>query len=266
MRLSARRAAGALGCVALLSAPAAALSFGVGVTAAPLKLALPAISPLSAPVQALLRSEPQKLSSDRARRHLQMMTLRVRNISCDGESIGSAFAVDRHTLITNRHVLAGAAVLELNEWDGTSIEADLSGASTGRLVDIGVSSVARNLPAVAKQGPAPRPGDPVSAVGYPLGGQLTVSKGTVLRYRDGRTLDPSIAFDGQVIEISAKVKHGNSGGPLLDAQGRVVGVIFAGKPGVSETDYMQVAYAIPLSAVHKLLAQGGNQAVIPCEQ
>ena len=61
-----------------------------------------------------------------------------------------------------------------------------------------------------------------------------------------------------------RIKQGNSGGPLLDRQGRVVGVIFAGQPGATAEDFMRVAYAIPLSAVRELTALGGQQAVVPC--
>ena len=81
-----------------------------------------------------------------------------------------------------------------------------------------------------------------------------------------RTLDPSIAFDGNVIVISAKVKHGNSGGPLLDARGRVVGVVYAGEPGATENDAMKVAYAIPVNSLRALVRQGHGQRVIPCMQ
>ena len=104
----------------------------------------------------------------------------------------------------------------------------------------------------------------MTAVGYPLGGPLTLSPGKVIGYLDGNTLPGEIAFDGKVMQLSTQIKHGNSGGPLLDSKGRVVGVIFAGEPGATEQDYMKLAYAIPLSSVRKLTAAGGEQAVVPC--
>jgi S1-C subfamily serine protease len=220
---------------------------------------------LSAAAQKALRGKPITLAQDGLTRRAEEMTLRVRNISCDGVAVGSAWALDPHTLVTNRHVLAGAAVLEMDAWDGTSIEGDVAQAQEGRLVDIGIADVTQRLPLVAKTGPQAQPGDPVTAVGYPLGGRLTLSAGRVIRYLDGRTLDPSIAFDGPVMELSAKIKHGNSGGPVLDSRGRVVGIIYAGQPGASMEDYMRVAYAIPLASAHKLLRAGGTQSVLPCE-
>jgi S1-C subfamily serine protease len=70
----------------------------------------------------------------------------------------------------------------------------------------------------------------VTAVGYPLGGQLTLSPGRVIRYLDGRTLPPEIAFDGPVMQLSARIKHGDSGGPVLNGHGRVVGIVYASPP------------------------------------
>lgn len=221
---------------------------------------------LTAAAQRTLRGKPITLAQDSLRRRAEKMTLRVRNISCAGVATGSAWALDPHTLVTNRHVLAGAAVLEMDAWDGTSFEGDVGQAQEGRLVDIGIATVPQRLPVVAKTGPGARPGDRVTAVGYPLGGELTLSSGRVVRYLDGRTLPPEIAFDGPVMQLSARIKHGNSGGPVLDAHGRVVGIVYAGQPGAGEEDYMRVAYAIPLSSARTLLRAGGTQAVLPCEQ
>lgn len=221
---------------------------------------------LSASAQRATSGKPRGLARDSMTRRAQRLTLRIRNISCDGVGTGSGWAIDEHTLITNRHVLAGAAILELNAWDGTSIEGDVARAQVGRLVDIGIASISQPLPAVGKTGPPPRPGDEVTAVGYPLGGRLTLSRGRVVRYLDGRALSPEIAYAGEVMELTTRVKHGNSGGPLLDRKGRVVGVIYAGEPGVDYLDDMRVAYAIPLSEARKLLRAGGTQSVLPCEQ
>lgn len=104
----------------------------------------------------------------------------------------------------------------------------------------------------------------MTAVGYPLGGALTLTHGKVLGYLDGTKLDPSIAFPGQVIEVSAPVKHGNSGGPLLDARGRLVGVVFAAQPGASYTSSSGRTLALPLNSIRTLSQRRGNEAVQPC--
>jgi S1-C subfamily serine protease len=163
--------------------------------------------------------------SDRRRRagKAERLTLRLRNVSRDGVATGSGFAIGRHTVITNRHVRASADQLELDTWDGRSMTAEVGAARTGRLVDIGLAVVPERLAQVASFGLAPTPGDGVTAAGDPLGRPLTLSSGRVVRYRDGRRLDLTIAFDGQVIESQARQLRR----ALPDADGRAVGVVYA---------------------------------------
>ena len=183
----------ALAALALVVAAAAAL--GYKTSPQPLQTTPPKVK--HSPRTPATPSTRSRRSSPRTRvtRAAERMTLRVRNISCAGIATGSGFAVDEHTIITNRHVIEGAAVLELNTWDGTSIDADVDEAQTGRLVDIGVTKVAAELPQVADLGDDPKPGDKVTAVGYPLGGPLTLSPGRVIRTMNGRDLPQEVAFD-----------------------------------------------------------------------
>ena len=250
--------------VALVLVALAGAVLGVGIVAQPEAHELPPVTTVAPVARSTLKSTPHKLAQDSLRRAAERLTLRVRNISCQGIATGSGFGIDEHTIITNRHVLAGASVLQLNTWDGTSLDADVDESETARLVDIGATKVAAPLPAVAKLGPDPKPGQHVTAVGYPLGGELTLSPGRVIGYLDGSELPGEIAFGGKVMQVSSRIKHGNSGGPLLDSKGRVVGVIFAGEPGVTAQDYMRMAYAIPLSSVRTLMQAGGRQPVVPC--
>jgi S1-C subfamily serine protease len=57
---------------------------------------------------------------------------------------------------------------------------------------------------------------------------LTITHGHFLSYLNGESLPSDISFPGQVMTVSAPVKHGNSGGPLLDSHGRLIGVVYAG--------------------------------------
>jgi S1-C subfamily serine protease len=66
-------------------------------------------------------------------------------------------------------------------------------------------------------------GTPVWVAGYPLGDQLSVISGTVIGYDSGAPYDEP----GLVMEVTNAVQHGNSGGPLLDSDGQVVGIVFA---------------------------------------
>jgi S1-C subfamily serine protease len=265
--VSAHTCVAALASAAVAGVAVTAGMYGTGIVRAPWDAPPAQVVALTASARATLRSEPAVLARDAAKRRAEMITLRVRNISCAYDAMGSAFALDRHTLITNRHVIAGAAVLQVDTWDGVSIRGSVDSAVTGRLVDVGMVKVRAALPAVAKTGPAPRAGARVTAVGYPLAGPLTLSPGRVIGYVDGRRLDPSIAFDGRVIEVSSVLHHGNSGGPLLDARGRVVGIVYAGRmgPHANERSAAEVGYAIPLREVHSLMHEGGTRSVAPCE-
>jgi S1-C subfamily serine protease len=66
-------------------------------------------------------------------------------------------------------------------------------------------------------------GERIAVLGYPGGGGATITTGRVLGLTDGPILGETVP----AIRVDAEVRPGNSGGPLIDAQGRVIGVIFA---------------------------------------
>ncbi len=65
--------------------------------------------------------------------------------------------------------------------------------------------------------PAPKPDDRITVVGYPLGGELTLSSETVIDRTDGG----NFGVEGTIARITANVQPGNSGGPVLNAKGFV---------------------------------------------
>jgi len=197
---------------------------------------------------------PPQLIRDSLRRRAERMTVRVRNIACDGIATGSGFALSSHELLTNRHVVAGAAVLQVSTWDGHSFE--VTTAQVGALVDLGVVHTDRALPQVARYGPPANKGDKVTAVGYPLGGELTLSPGQVIDYVDGVKL----GVPGRVMRITSDVRPGNSGGPLLNERDEVVGIVYAIE---ISTGY---GLAIPVKTFQALLDAGGLTAVPDCGQ
>jgi S1-C subfamily serine protease len=125
-------------------------------------------------------------------------------------------------LLTNQHVVQGAARVEITLIDGDSVEARViaEDASTDLAV---LRADASALPAAALAATQPRVGQLVVAIGNPLGFEATVSAGVLSAH--GRTLR---AGDGRLIEgilqHTAPLNPGNSGGPLVDARGRVVGI------------------------------------------
>lgn len=192
------------------------------------------------------------LSRDGFGRRAEQITLRVRNLSCEGLATGSGFAVDASTLVTNRHVVAGADLLEVDTSDGRTLQ--VAAAEVGVLGDVAFVTVVGSLPSVAKVDGRATVGSPIAAVGYPLGGPLTLSKGIVIDRIAGH---PS-GVPGTILRVSAAVQPGNSGGPLLDRQGRVAGVVYAIEIATG------FGLAIPINTVDSLLNQAGTTSVPPC--
>jgi len=195
---------------------------------------------------------PVQISRDSAQRQAKQMTVRIRNLGCEGLGTGSGFALSERTLGTNRHVLAGADQLEVNTWDGRTL--NVTAAEVQVFGDLAFVEVDGTLPVVAELSQSIAPGEPVTAVGYPLGGPITLSEGVVI----GRVAGTAYGLPGDVIQMTATVEPGNSGGPLLDARGRVVAVVF----GIdTENGY---GLAIPVDEAQELLEAGGVTSVPPC--
>jgi S1-C subfamily serine protease len=149
-------------------------------------------------------------------------------------------------------VLAGAAAIEVSTWDGHSLDA--GDAAVGVVGDLGVAHVDGALPMVGRFGSPPKAGDVVTAVGYPLAQQLTLSTGTVVDRVDGSRL----GIPGEVIRLAVRVEHGNSGGPLLDQNGRIIGIVYAYEISTG------FGLAIPVDTLQALVRSGGFEPVPPC--
>lgn len=186
------------------------------------------------------------LQRDGLERQLRKATVRIRNTSCGGLTTGSGFLLEPGVVVTNRHVVAGAIVLELSTWDGRSVEAPIHAVAFD--ADLAIVRLADALDGYETvQFGTPVPDTPVAAVGYPAGGPFEISTGRVLGTVDGKVFGQ----DGDVLRFTAPVIPGNSGGPLMNREGRVVGVVFG-----YELD-SRIGLAIPARELENRLAAQG---------
>ncbi|MCX7888624.1 MAG: DegQ family serine endoprotease [Rhodobacteraceae bacterium] len=174
-----------------------------------------------------------------------------------GMALGSGFIVSADGyVVTNNHVVDNASKITVTLDDGTELAASLVGRDVKH--DIAVLKVGADkpLPTVAwGDSDTLRLGDPVIAIGDPFGIGTTVTSGIVSAR--GRDLHNGPYDD--FIQVDAAINHGNSGGPLLDATGKVVGVntaIYSPNGG-----NVGVGFAIPSNQASEVVAaiiKGGS--------
>lgn len=166
------------------------------------------------------------------------------------DEVGSGFIIDPSGLIaTNRHVVEGAYALFVTLSDGTQLPATLVGKALNFDFAIIKVDAGRPLqPAKLGDSEALRVGDRVVAIGNPLGFANSASAGIVSALH--RQIGLS-AFD-DVIQTDATINQGNSGGPLFNMNGEVIGVnqaIRAENGGGS----IGIGFSIPISQIEFIL-------------
>ncbi len=137
-------------------------------------------------------------------------------------ALGSGFVISADGyIVTNNHVIEGADEIQIEFYSGVNLPATLVGTDPN--TDIALLKVdATNLPFVAfgdSDGANARVGDWVMAMGNPLGQGFSVSAGII----SARGRELSGTYD-DYIQTDAAINRGNSGGPLFNMQGEVIGV------------------------------------------
>jgi putative serine protease PepD len=175
--------------------------------------------------------------------------------SGSGQAEGSGFVYDsKGDIVTNQHVVDGAQSITVKFWNGKTYKATVVGTdSSTDLAVIHVDAPASQLhPLSLGDSSAVQVGDGVVAIGSPFGLEETVTSGIVsalhreMRSQSGFTIDDSIQTD-------AAINHGNSGGPLLDSSGHVIGVNSQIESDSGGND--GVGFAIPSNTVHTVVSQ-----------
>jgi serine protease Do len=143
-----------------------------------------------------------------------------------GQGIGSGVIYSSAGyVLTNAHVVAGASRVLVTLPDGRSLPAGVIGTQPGR--DLAVLRVGQSgLPVAELYAAPPRVGQLVIAIGNPYGLDFTVTAGVVSALNRSLPLDRNTKLS-QLIQTDTPINPGNSGGPLVDVQGRVVGITTA---------------------------------------
>ena len=162
-------------------------------------------------------------------------------VSCD-KSTGTGFFIDnKGTVVTNYHVIEKCKTAEIVLADGSKYSVDkVLGYSEEKDIAILSTKCSKSVPLKARKTKV-KTGDQVYAIGTTEGiFEGTLSEGIVSSAE--RELDGS-----SYIQFTAPVSHGNSGGPLLDKSGRVVGIVSAGW-----TEGQNINFAIPIAEVDSI--------------
>jgi len=162
------------------------------------------------------------------------------------EDLGSGVIIDtRGDILTALHVVAGASRIEVSFYDGTTATATVKASDPSDDIAVLTASKLPRVIAPAVLGSDPQIGDAVFAVGNPLGLDGSLTAGVVsgldrtFKLADGRTLSGMIQFD-------AAVNPGSSGGPLLNTQGQVIGIVEGLANPAGTDDFAGIGFAVPI--------------------
>jgi S1-C subfamily serine protease len=172
-----------------------------------------------------------------------------------GSASGSGFVYDEEGhIVTNQHVIAGASSISVRFADGTTRDARLIGDDPS--TDLAVLKVdapgSALVPLRLGDSSKVTVGDTVVALGSPFGLEGTITSGIVSALHRQMTAPNTFTINDS-IQTDAAINHGNSGGPLLDDQGRVIGVNAQIESQGGGSD--GVGFAIPSNTVRSVVSQ-----------
>jgi S1-C subfamily serine protease len=174
------------------------------------------------------------------------------------KSQGSGFVLDRAGhIITNFHVIQGAQRVQVSFSGQDQLPATVVGKD--RSTDLAVLKIdahARALdPLPLGDSDSVRVGDPVYAIGNPFGLTRTLTTGVVSAVQRQIFAPNGVPIDS-AIQTDAAINHGNSGGPLIDAAARVIGVTSQIQTGSDQSQgNVGIGFAIPVNTVRDIAGQ-----------
>jgi S1-C subfamily serine protease len=171
-------------------------------------------------------------------------------------ALGSGFVIDKAGhIVTNDHVVQGATAIQVSFSNNERYKAKVIGVDPSTdvaVLQVGVKARALT-PLPLGNSDSVHVGDQVIAIGNPFGLDRSVTAGIVSAVQR-RIEAPNQLSIGHVIQTDAALNHGNSGGPLLNAQGEVIGVNAQIETGGSGQGNVGIGFAIPINTVKSVVA------------
>jgi S1-C subfamily serine protease len=175
-----------------------------------------------------------------------------------GTATGSGFVVDHEgTIITNAHVVSGAESVSVSfTEEGEQVDAEVKGVDTSTdlaALQVDPDDVDGGLdPIPLGDSSQAEVGDAVVAIGNPFGFTRTVTTGIVSALARQITAPDGFPIRN-VIQTDASINPGNSGGPLLDGDGRVIGINSQIATGGTSQGSVGIGFAVPVNTAKSLL-------------
>ena len=172
-------------------------------------------------------------------------------------ALGSGFVIDKEGhVVTNYHVVQGASKIEVSFSNQDTVKAEIVGTDPSTdlaLLKVDVDAKALTPLSLANSDQV-EVGDPVVAIGNPFGLERTVTAGIVSALQREVRAPNNYTID-HVIQTDAPINSGNSGGPLIDAQGRVIGVNSQIETANGGGGNVGIGFAVPSNTVKSVVAQ-----------
>lgn len=203
---------------------------------------------------------PEEMNNVRVYKHLAKSTVLIASaylshhhiLQASGKGLGSGVLIDNQGLIvTNAHVIAGAAKITVTLYDGTRVPAALVGSDLQSDVALLQVTLPKGtyIPAALGDSDKLEVGQKVLAIGHPFGLGYAFSAGIISGFGKMMEAKQEI-FQERVIQMTTPINPGNSGGPLVDSEDRVVGINSATLMGAQN-----IGFAIPINTVKAIVAE-----------
>ena len=205
--------------------------------------------------QALASATPAPAFSETVYRIIQPSLVLIEGVGTgqdgqEGDSLGSGVIVDQNAdILTCLHVITNTTSITVTFADGTQSSAKMIASDPS--IDIAVLQPDQLpsliVPAVLGNPNSLRVGDEAYAVGNPFGLYSSMSAGVISGF--DRTFEPEgsrLALRG-MIQFDAAVNPGNSGGPLLNRQGQVVGIVTGIANPTEQNFFIGIGFAVPIT-------------------